>query len=453
MNLTKAVLLLSLVTQIVSLSASKCPEGQIKHKYCCLPVWNCKEGYYVKTCEREGAEDKCKKCPRGTQNPFNSSSFDIKKCYKSICKLDDSVAVADNHCECDRSKGWFGKNHLACQLNYDGCPAGKELTQRGICERCINFHYKDWHGNGFCKKHFNCSLLQMNEIKGNSSQGNKCIKKGLKSATTTPSTTVTTASTSATYSITKETTAKVETTRKTITTTGEIISDLIGLTLSPTKVSQNLPVVGNRGPLDNVVRDRKLEGILIVVVTLLSVLLLVLVIGTMAYMKKRKSSPDVPIPNRPALPLPNMQNEVFDPPVCQTQRQTQPLLQPENPYLCMSNPNQSCIYALPASLHLNNNYAMNRSPLFDTVSTYGLNYAPPENRPMPTASPNSLGSQATLQSRNEHLYMTLPAVRSENDVMYSSLARAATAATTPHQESMNLENRNSTATENFYEFP
>lgn len=41
--------------------------------------------------------------------------------------------------------------------------------------------------------------------------------------------------------------------------------------------------------------------------------------------------------------------------------------------------------------------------IFNTFSLHSL-----------AASPNSLGSQATLQSRNEHLYMTLPAVRSES---------------------------------------
>ena len=44
-------------------------------------------GYYIKTCEREGAEDKCLKCPQGSHNPFNSSSFDIKKCYRKNCDI------------------------------------------------------------------------------------------------------------------------------------------------------------------------------------------------------------------------------------------------------------------------------------------------------------------------------------------------------------------------------
>lgn len=469
------ILLIFFATQIFSALATRCPEGQMEHTFCCVPVWSCREGYYIKTCEREGAEDKCLKCPPGTDNPFNSSSFDLKKCYKKICKLSDSVSVSDNTCECDRSKGWFGENSLACQLKYGGCPAGKELTQKGRCERCTNFHYKDWHGYGFCARHFDCSRLQMAEIKGNATHANKCVKKHTvahKTTTTTTSTKLTLSSSpmSSSSTIASASTTKVSTTTSSIKILGGRNSDLKHHAVSPTEISQRLPVVGNRAPSakEEVVRSGRIEGILIVVVAILCFLLLCVVcIGTVAYLRRRlKSSRNVTIPQRPALPLPSTQTDqhvgsTFAPPVYQSQRQTQPLLQHENPYLCMSNPHQSCIYALPASLHLNNhntNYPPSRSSsVFDTVSTYGLNYNSSQSRPISTVSPNSHGPQ----QRHEHLYMTLPAERSETPTAaapttlaaMTTLTTMAAATTTAHLDPMSLENRNSTATENFYEFP
>ncbi|XP_029651410.1 uncharacterized protein LOC115224693 [Octopus sinensis] len=155
-----------LCLQIIT-PASSCPRGQLKRgDKCCRPVLHCPAGSYVKTCERNGNCDECLPCPSGTENPFITSSFDVKKCYKNDCPT-DSFRISETKCKCALHLGHTGKDPHFCQVNRGNCQPGQELTNRGKCEDCENNHYKYWFGKGYCIRDVDCTLVGLPTEAGN----------------------------------------------------------------------------------------------------------------------------------------------------------------------------------------------------------------------------------------------------------------------------------------------
>ncbi|CAI9741108.1 Hypothetical predicted protein [Octopus vulgaris] len=165
----------------VSRVSGVCPEGQLEHgDKCCKPVTHCPSGSYVKTCERNGNCDKCLSCPYGTVNPFITSSFDVKNCYKSDCPK-GSFRTSEDKCECAFHIGYIEtEDKMSCrQINRQkidrGCQPGLELNFRGGCETCADDHYKYWFGHGYCVKQMDCSKIRLSKIPGNHTIPATCL--------------------------------------------------------------------------------------------------------------------------------------------------------------------------------------------------------------------------------------------------------------------------------------
>ncbi|XP_029651510.1 uncharacterized protein LOC115224755 [Octopus sinensis] len=170
------ILLLFCVLCLQIITATRdCPRGQLKHgDKCCRPVLHCPAGSYVKTCERNGNCDECLPCTRGTKNPFITSSFDVKKCYKNDCPT-DAFRVSGIKCECALHDGYVGENSHFCQISPLECAKGKELTHEGKCEDCENNHYKYWVGKGYCIRDVDCSMIGLNKTAGNLATPTICL--------------------------------------------------------------------------------------------------------------------------------------------------------------------------------------------------------------------------------------------------------------------------------------
>ncbi|XP_052834200.1 uncharacterized protein LOC106875873, partial [Octopus bimaculoides] len=152
----------------ISRVLSDCPKGQLKHgDKCCKPVLHCPSGSYVKTCELNDNCDECLPCPPETENPFITSSSDVKKCYKNDC-LTGFFRTSEVECQCAFHAGYIvTEDKKSCQKIDHGCQPGLELNFRGRCETCADDHYKYWIGHGYCIKHFDCFKIQHSIIPGN----------------------------------------------------------------------------------------------------------------------------------------------------------------------------------------------------------------------------------------------------------------------------------------------
>jgi len=154
--------------------------------WCCEQV-RCPPGSFGKICdEGDPFSTECSSCPSNTWNPDEYFSDDSFFCYqKTTCDPAQGMRIADpgsvtedRTCECDLDRGFYTLFGEFCDLK--ACPAGKQLSDDGQCQKCPLGQFKSVAPNvtssyGRCVPWTDChSLGRGIAVRGNSTHDYVC---------------------------------------------------------------------------------------------------------------------------------------------------------------------------------------------------------------------------------------------------------------------------------------